>query len=355
MLQTLNTLCFSVYLSTFDKQKELLEEHAGSEAPSFLSLHIKEEIDDTYCQKIEDICHWLSVKQYRIIADISPVTLAIFKIQSIKALADKLHLWAVRLDYGFTNEQIIDIGQTMPIVLNASTLSAEMGHTIITSCPHVMAMHNFYPRPETGLDSDYLYTSTKKLQEMGVKVLAFIPGNLLLRGPIYEHLPTLECHRNVLPSVAYVDLAVTYKINGIFLGDGSVSKAEYTIINQFCRHGILLIPCILSPQYHSLYQQTFTCRIDSPKRLVRFAESREYSCFAPIVEPEHCIERTRGSITIDNKNYNRYSGEIQLIRSSLSADARVNVIGTVETNHINLIDYIQNGSQFMLIPADDLK
>ena len=235
------SLCFSVYLSTFEKQKKMLEEHAGHGVPVFLSLHIKEEIDDTYCQKVKEICRWLCERQYRIIADISPVTLKQFNScdgnvdsVSVKELAERLNIYAVRLDYGFSDEQIIEIGRNMPVVLNASTLDAEKGRAIKKSCKNVLAMHNFYPRPETGLDEDYFCSTTQKLQEIGIKVLAFIPGNMFLRGPIFERLPTLERHRNVPPSVAFAEFALLYNADGIFLGDGGISNYEYNI-NHTCK------------------------------------------------------------------------------------------------------------------------
>ena len=350
MLQTLNTLCFSVYLSTFDTQKKMLEEHAGNDSPLFLSLHISEEMDASYCRKVEEICFWLYEHHYRIIADVSPATLKQFNAGSITELSKKLHVWAVRLDYGFTDEQTIEIGRVMPVVLNASTLSAQKGEIIANECPLVMAMHNFYPRPETGLDDDFLCNSTKLLQQVGIKVLAFIPGDTILRGPLFERLPTLERHRKLLPSVAFAELAVLYGIDGIFLGDSGISSGEYNIIQRYCKNNILSVPCKLNDEFRVLYNKPFTCRVDSPKRLVRFAESREYSCFGQDVEPDNCIERVRGCITIDNRKYKRYTGEIQLIRSSLPADERVNVIGTVDDNHVGLIDSIENGKQFMLIP-----
>lgn len=350
MLQTLNSLCFSVYLSTFEEQKKMLEEHEGNDTPLFLSLHISEEMDASFCQKVEEICLWLYDKQYKIIADVSPATLKQFNADSITELSKKLHVWAVRLDYGFTDEQTIEIGRAMPVILNASTLSAQRGKKIAEACPLVMAMHNFYPRPETGLDDEFLYDSTKQLQQVGIKVLAFIPGDTILRGPLFEHLPTLERHRNMLPSVTFAELALSFGVDGIFLGDSGISSGEYNIISKFCTEEIISVPCKLNPSYKSLYDKIFTCRVDSPKRLVRFAESREYSCFGQDVEPENCIERSRGCVTIDNRNYKRYTGEIQMIRSSLPANERVNVIGTVDVNHIGLIDCIQNGKQFMLIP-----
>ena len=93
----------------------------------------------------------------------------------------------------------------------------------------------------------------------------------------------------------------------------------------------------------------FTCRIDSPKWLVRFQESRVYSCQGQMTEPHNCKARTRGALTIDNLRYGRYSGEIMLVRSDLPADHRVNVIGQVPENARLLLDLIGRGAKFTLV------
>ena len=56
----------------------------------------------------------------------------------------------------------------------------------------------------------------------------------------------------------------------------------------------------------------------------------------------------RGSITLDNDGYGRYSGEVQLVRSDLPADSRVNVVGQVEMPWILLADCVRNGGKFVL-------
>lgn len=116
--------------------------------------------------------------------------------------------------------------------------------------------------------------------------------------------------------------------------------------------GALSIPAILEPEYQNLYGRTFTSRPDSPASLVRFAESRTYSCTGGPVEPAQCLPRDRGVITMDNREYGRYSGEIQLIRASLPADPRVNVIGRLPELSLLLADCIQRGSPFILVPAE---
>lgn len=343
------SLGFSLYLSTFAAQWPTLRGWAGTGAPVFLSLHISEEFDDTYCRRAEEVCHLLADNGFRIIADVSVKTLKQFGCRDLTELAKTLRLWALRIDYGFSPEEIEAMAVKMPIVLNASTTSAEDAARICSRGSEVFALHNFYPRPETGLDEDLLMETTKKLQQAGLKVQAFIHGDTKLRGPVYEGLPTLEAHRNCLPSAAFVDLALRFGMDEIFLADPGLSEKEQQRIALFCKDGIFSVPAELEPGYEHLYGEVFTCRIDSPKWLVRFQESRMYSCAGSAVEPGNCIPRNRGCITIDNVNFGRYTGEIQIIRSSRRADPRINVIGTVPENAWLLMDCIKGGQKFTLV------
>ena len=342
-------LGFSLYLSTYAAQCQSLRGWAGTGAPVFLSLHISEEFDDSYCRRAEEICRDLAEQGFRIIADVSVKTLEQFGCADLTELARRLQLWALRIDYGFAGEQIGAMAEKMPIVLNASTLSREDALAIRAKGADVFAMHNFYPRPETGLDEDLLLETTKMLQEAGLKVLAFIPGDTLRRGPLHEGLPTLEAHRNILPSAAFVDLDVRFGMDGIFLADPGLSDTESERIGLYCREGIISVPADLNPGYEYLYDQVFTCRVDSPKWMVRFQESRVYSCKGKTTAPENCVARPKGSITIDNEHYGRYTGEIQMLRSDFAADQRVNVIGAVPENAHLLMERIRRGGKFRLV------
>ena len=343
------TLGFSLYLSTFEKQRSSLDLWAGTGAPIFLSLHISEEFDATYCQRAREICHLLAVLGFRTIADVSVKTLQQFGCESLTELAKELKLWGLRIDYGFGAAEIGEMATQMPIVLNASTTDPEDARRIAARGKEVFALHNFYPRPETGLDEDLLMQTTNRLKEAGLSVQCFIPGDTLLRGPLHEGLPTLELHRHCLPSAAFVDLALRFGMDDIFLGDPGLSQKEQERIACFCREGVICVPAKLEPEWAHLYGKVFTCRIDSPKWLVRFQESRVYSCQGDSVEPKNCTERRRGVITVDNKNYGRYSGELMLMREDLPADERVNVIGEVPENALLLVDRIGRGVKFMLV------
>lgn len=65
--------------------------------------------------------------------------------------------------------------------------------------------------------------------------------------------------------------------------------------------------------------------------------------------PGNCVERRLGSITIDNENYGRYTGELQIIRSYLKADVRVNVIGDVPASAWLILEQIRGGQKFTLV------
>ena len=342
-------LGFSLYLSTFAAQCQALRGLADSGAPVFLSLHISEEFDASFCARAEKACHTLADMGYRIIADVSTKTVAQFGCGDLTELAARLRLWALRIDYGFSREAVEAMAEKMPIVLNASTITAEDAAAIGKRGRQVMAMHNFYPRPETGLDAEYLRETTETLQKAGLKVLAFIPGDTQKRGPVLEGLPTLEVHRNCLPSAAFADLVLNFGLDGIFVGDPGISQKEIQRITRFCREGIVSIPCEIHENWQHLYDRVFTCRMDSPRKLVRFQESRIYSCQGQITEPYNCTERRFGALTIDNIGYGRYSGEIMLVRSDFPADERVNVIGQVPENAHLLLNLIGRGRKFTLV------
>jgi len=345
-------LGYSLYLSSYAAQCTALGGCSNTDTAVFLSLHISEEFDSTYCRRAEEACHQLADRGYRIIADVSVKTLQKFGCCDMVALAEKLRLWALRIDYGFSRQEIEAMAEKMPIVLNASTTAEEDARAIAAKGRCVMAMHNFYPRPETGLDEEYLLETTRMLRSAGLKVLAFIPGDSQRRGPLFEGLPTLEAHRNILPSAAFVDLSRRFGMDGIFLGDPGISEEEARRIARFCEEGIISVPARLDAAYAHLYGRVFTCRPDSPKWMVRFAESRTYSCQGDFVSPQNCEKRVRGAITIDNCQYGRYSGEVMMIRQDLPADPKVNVIGEVPEAAWLLMDSIGRGEKFTLVRMD---
>ena len=348
-MRTLHKFGTSVYVSTFERHRR----SAGlipSGTAVFTSLHMQEEVEEGYRADVYRMMQALRAQDLFVIADVSPKTFSFFGTRDIVGFARDMGIDCLRLDYGFTTEEMAAIASSFPVALNASTVDAKGVDKVLQASAHELyAVHNFYPRPETGLDEDYLRLTTRRLQEKGIKVFAFIPGDVEKRGPIFEGLPTLEAHRSVLPYVASMELLNLYALDGVFIGDTWVSKTQLSLIAAFLEDGVINLPCSLYGR-DELYDRVFTVRADSPSAMMRLAESREYSCSGSgTVEANNTAARGRGSVTVDNLLYSRYCGEIQIVRKSLPADRRVNVIGNIDGRYASLLECVKNGKRVRLV------
>lgn len=343
----------SVYLSQPETVEAALAREDTREVPLFLSLHISEEMNEAYCANARQVCRKLAEKGYQIIADVSVKTCAVFHQPDLALLARELGLYALRVDYGLETEEICALAGQLPVAVNASTVSLSDAERIARAGKQVFAIHNFYPRPETGLDRTQFDRRTARLRELGYQVYAFIPGDEALRGPLWEGLPTLEEHRSCGPASAYMDLCERNACDGVFIGDPGLSSTEEVRIRLYQEQGLLSLPCIMAEAYAHLLNRSFVCREDSPASLVRVKESRVYSCQGKLVEPENCASRPRGSITMDNARYLRYSGEVMITRQDFPADPRVNVIGQVRGCGLPLLDLIGPETPFLLTPEKE--
>ena len=336
----------SLYLSETDEAMIQSMDLEGRAV--FLSLHRQEEMNERFAEDMKGFLKTLNERHCRIIADVSKHTLKAFEVREMNELIDLLSLYAVRPDYGFEIEEINATAKRHTVVINASTMR-EKELRQLSGRENILAMHNFYPRPETGLDEDQLKEKTELLHSLGMKVAAFIPGTDPKRGPLKEGLPTLENHRYIPPYAALADLLIHYDMDEVFLGDPEIDPEELARMDRFLGDGVIELPCQLLSGYESLFDRIFTCRIDSPSSLIRAAESREYSMTGnTIVKAEHTVPRVRGSVTMDNEAYLRYCGEVMITRKDLPEDARVNVIGRVSPGYLSLLDCIKGGARFVL-------
>jgi len=64
-------LGFSVYVSSFERQKDLLEKLRGEDILIFSSFHIQEEFNDSYNDKAYHMVKWLKKQNFKVIADVS--------------------------------------------------------------------------------------------------------------------------------------------------------------------------------------------------------------------------------------------------------------------------------------------
>lgn len=245
---------------------------------------------------------------------------------------------------------IAKLSKEMPVVLNASTITQDDIDNLKYSNANfekLTAGHNFYPRPETGLEAHWMHEKNKWLHKYDLKTAAFIAGNGKLRGPIFAGLPTLEKQRYENPLAAILELK-RYDCDYIFVGDPQLTRdAIETIINYEKENAITLH---LDTDIPELFENEWHNRPDVARDVVRLQESREKRLL-PTEPQDNIYARPKGSVTIDNNLYQRYEGEIQITKRDLPCDQKVNVLGQVKTYDLALLDYISSNTRVIFRKA----
>ncbi|KON86354.1 cell surface protein [Sporosarcina globispora] len=324
----------------------------------FTSLHIPEDDHSTYKHLLQDLGALAKQYQMELLADVSPQSLGHLGLDwdSIDTLLE-WGLSGIRADYGFTSEQIVELSKKMKLGINASTISAEELQEWMElglNANNVEAWHNFYPRPETGLDKAFLIERNRFLKSMGITTMAFVPGDGEFRGPVFVGLPTLEKHRGYPPAAAAAELMNSCYTDKVLIGDHSGKDETLAQLAKIAEGAVPLRIELISRHFcGDLFNKIHTNRMDPARDVVRSVESRSYASKGSNKwEPINQLERKKGSVTVDNILYGRYAGEMQITLADLPRDERVNVIARVIEEDMPLLDQIRARTKFQLIVRD---
>ncbi|WP_284139212.1 MupG family TIM beta-alpha barrel fold protein [Virgibacillus sp. LDC-1] len=322
----------------------------------FTSLHIPEDDHSIYRKQLYDLGLLAKELEMELMADISPASLQTLGYDWSNA--ERLLDWGLtglRIDYGVAEENIVRLSKKMKIALNASTITPKLIDELKQKglvVENVEAWHNYYPRPETGLGWTDFQNRNSWLKDEGVAIMAFIPGDHTLRGPLYNTLPTLEAHRNASPFSSFLELKNRGKVEKIIIGDIEISTDSLKQFQAYREGEILLRAEPVKLKDKSIIQKVagvHTNRSDNARDCIRSVESRHYASIGKeSIKPENCIERPRGTITIDNENYRRYQGELQITLSNLPADEKVNVIGRVIEDDLRVLQWVSGDQKFRI-------
>lgn len=322
----------------------------------FTSLHIPETNVAAMKQDLAEILRCARDNDMEVISDISPATRELLGIKDLKPSSFRLlGINTLRLDYGFGLEEIADMSnneQGIRIQLNASTITQQILGALVeyeANFHQIDALHNFYPRKGTGISRSFLLAKDSLLHSLGISVGAFVPSAGRARGPLHDGLPTLEDHRALSADDAARQLAA-FGVDSIFIGDSLPTDDELTALGNLHNDEIVLKAKLLTEDKTSidLLNHTFHARADEARDCIRAAESRTIlKEMHGTIAPQLCAGDPRpGDITLDNKDYQRYMGELQIIKRAQSIDARTNVVARVIDTDLPLLAFIQPGQKF---------
>lgn len=346
------TAGISLYLGTgFEKNREIIDKAKKAKVKyAFTSLHLPEERVEDYNKEVNNLLDLCTIAGIKLIIDIGPRTIEKLKLKNIQEL-EETPIDHIRPDYGFTPKEIAELSKSFNIVFNSSTISEEeLMELKGYGCDFnkFLAASNFYPKPLTGLSLDTLREGNKRLKYMGIKTLAFIPGDLVKRGPLYEGLPTVEEHRHKDSLLSILELRSTAFCDIVLIGDVDITEDLWNKIEKL-NSGYVELRADVREEYSFVKDIIHHDRPDSSSFVIRSQESREYGTPGKIFKAESVKKRNQGTISIGNENYLRYSGELEIARVDLPEEARVNIIGSINQEDIKYLQYIDKAMGFRLI------
>lgn len=320
---------FSLYFEEKIDFKKIIDNNKDFDLV-FTSLHYPAS-DESYKEflKLYELC---SANNIRICVDINNETLKTYP----KLLEMGLIL---RLDFGFSFEEIAKLSKKTDLAINASTVTLGFLNELKKSnvnLEKITAIHNYYPLEYSGLAEDFFVSQNKMIKDFGMKVGAFLPGNGQLRGPAYKGLPTLEEDRYKNPYQVFVKLQRKFDLDLILLAEDTLNSDKGFII-KFAKQNILTLPATFKDEYKNL--DGIKVRPDISDYLIRNERDKKE------ITPSNPQMIKRGDVVILNDLSGRYAGEIEIIKKDLNISQERNIIGRIDKNYENIIDYIRGGDK----------
>lgn len=303
---------------------------------AFTSLNITEEKqEDSQLQVLLKACQQASID---VIVDINEQSLKKYPTEKLRNLG----ITALRIDDGISDAEIIALSKEFRIVLNASTLTSSQIHHLTAlgiKLQQLIACHNFYPKPYTGLSLAKVQEINSRLHHWGIPVISFIPGEHK-RFPLFEGLPTIEDHRNLPPLQAALESLLLAQSDAICIGDSFIGPASQEQLTHLVNGDIP----IRAEVPEKLYGIRFENRIDASDYVIRAAHSRSQlknETFSGTIR-----ERHKGDIVLANEQFLRYQNELEICLQDLPKDSRQTIIGKVAPSDLDLLDLVLSPYQF---------
>ncbi|MDO4204434.1 MAG: MupG family TIM beta-alpha barrel fold protein [Selenomonadaceae bacterium] len=337
-----------------ENEKRLMTAAAHGCTALFTSLQLPEADYEAGRNDLQRLLSMARQQGMDVIADYSPEGARGLgftgKLEEDIALAKKLGVTVLRLDGGLSAmelKSLLSAADSIRFCLNASTVTdctllSGLKGTDSFADSKIIAVHNYYPRLNTGLDISFFCEQNRRWQERGIPVGAFIPA-AKHRGPVFAGLPTLEEHRD-MPAAESIRMLAAMGVDAVFFGDPAVTEEELGAFESFGGDEpvfhLTVEPDAGVPR--DFFDEAFAVRPDRARDAVRAADSRpRLKKLGLVVKPQQAKPRPAGTLTIDNELAGRYQGELQITLRDLPSDPTVNVVGHLSPEEFSLLKTVQ--------------
>ncbi|MDR2938785.1 MAG: MupG family TIM beta-alpha barrel fold protein [Clostridiales bacterium] len=332
-------MLFSLYSTdskeVWDRVVDLATQNGEKEM--FCSLHIPEA--DNLQNFLEFLKQLHINKGFNFTADISPLTLKKLSL-TIENLNEirKYGINCLRIDFGFSAAEIIRIGKAgFKIAVNASVVNESFINEL--KGLSFFGWHNYYPRPETGIDVSYFKSQNELFKKYNLPVYTFIPGDSFYRAPLHMGLPVIESQRFQNTYVNFIEMKKLAPGMPVCVAEGLIYKRHLRWINEYEASGIITIPLSNFDELSkSLDGKCFYVRKEEANISWRLEDTRKL-----LEKPQEILNaslRKRGSLQMDTSGYGRYEGEIHIMTKDSPLHPYVIRISEIPSPYINLVDFL---------------
>jgi uncharacterized protein len=269
-------------------------------------------------------------------------------------LLKEMGIHVARIDWGYSVEEIAYLSNNQDgviIELNASSkvIDNDYCNKLIEYSANIeklRACHNFYPKASSGLKREAVSSKNRLFHQYGIQTGGFIASRYHHRKIVGDGLPTVEEHRYINPIIAAKEMYLMGNDN-IYFGDDFASPDEVCALGSFEREPLVLSFAPLPGNDDVMEwinrKEAFHVIWDNNTTKIRCRER-----YPNEVAPFNNICMNYGNISIDNQNYKRYAGEVNISTGDHPADSRTNIIGKVIEDERLLIKYLTEEVPFRL-------
>jgi hypothetical protein len=184
----------------------------------------------------------------------------------------------------------------------------------------------------------------REFHKLGLKVMIYVPSKTGFRPPMYEGLPTVENHR-YLPLEAILSQIKYLEADEVFFGDAYASSEELDLLTKF-NYNIPVIPVVIKKGLDDVQKELLLRNHHNrPDETGYFKRSSIRSKVE--VNEFNAVDRKKYDVTIDNKGFLRYQGEVCIMCTDLEKDQRVNVVGRALIDE-DVLNAIKPGKGFRI-------
>lgn len=315
----------------------------------------KEEIKAEFIE----INQYAKERGFEIIVDVSPRVFNDLDISySDLSFFEEIGADGLRLDIGYTGieESVMTFNpQNLKIEINMSN-NTHYVDTIMDYQPNrynLIACHNFYPHPYSGLTREHFEKCTAHFTKYGLRTAAFVSTQTegsFGPWPVSDRLVTLEEHRYLPLHVQMKHYVALNLIDDIIISDcypseeelKEVKKLDLTMVN----FKVELVDAIPEVERKIILETLHFNRGDINASMLRSTQSRvkykghDFKLFnAPEV-------LKRGDIIVESSLYGHYAGELQVVKQDMVNSGKTNVVGRIADEEVFILDDIKPWQKF---------